>query len=127
MRNALPATDAVAPKLRFNTDSNTRYRALGYDGGTGAMNATQGNIQGEADNTVSTFNLSVVDIWDYTNTTTAKFYYYQSMTTNFTTTTNVSLESGFSVYNQTGAITDITLFPGSGNWTSGSVLLYGVK
>jgi hypothetical protein len=127
MRNALPATDAVAFKLRFNSDSNTRYRAGGYDGVSGAMNATQGSLQGESDNTVSTFNLSVINIWDYANTTTAKFYYYQQMTTNFTTTTNVGLESGFSVYNQTDAITAITLFPTTGNWTSGSVLLYGVK
>lgn len=127
LRNALPATDATAFKLRFNSDSNTRYRAGGYDGVFGAMNATQGNLQGESDNAVSTFNLSVINVWDYTNTTTAKFYYFQQMTTNFTTTTSVNLESGFSVYNQTDAITAITLFPTTGNWTSGSVLLYGVK
>ena len=127
MRNALPATDVTAFKLRFNSDSNTRYRAGGYDGVFGAMNATQGNLQGESDNAVSTFNLSVINVWDYTNTTTAKFYYYQQMTTNSTTTTSVNLESGFSVYNQTDAITAITLFPTTGNWTSGSVLLYGVK
>jgi hypothetical protein len=127
MRNALPATDVTAFKLRFNSDANTRYRAGGYDGVAGAMNATQGNLQPEADNTVSTFNLSVINVWDYANTTTAKFYYYQGMTTNFTTTTNVNIETGFSVYNQLDAITAITLFPTTGNWTSGSVLLYGVK
>ena len=127
MRNALPATDVTAFKLRFNSDANTRYRAGGYDGVIGAMNATQGNLQGESDNAVSTFNLSVINVWDYANTTTAKFYYFQQMTTNYTTTTNVNLESGFSVYNQLDAITAITLFPTTGNWTSGSVLLYGVK
>ena len=128
-RNALPATDVTAFKIRFNSDSNTRYRSgIGYDGVTGgAMNATQGSLQPEADNAVSTFNLGIVNIYDYTNTTTAKFYYTQSITTNYTTTTSVNLETGFSVYNQTGAITDITLFPTTGNWTSGSVLLYGVK
>ena len=49
------------------------------------------------------------------------------MTTNFTTTTNVGLESGYGVYNQTGAISSITLFPTSGNWTSGTAYVYGVK
>jgi hypothetical protein len=128
LRNALPATDVTASTIRFNSDSNTRYRGMGYDGVTaGAMNATRGSLQPEADNAVSTFNLGIVNIYDYTNTTTAKFYYYQSMVTNYTTTTSVNLESGYSVYNQLDAITAITLLPGSGNYTSGSVLLYGVK
>jgi len=127
LRNALPATDNTAFKVRFNSDSATNYRSGGYDGVFGAMNAAQGNLQGESDNTVSTFNLTQFYVWDYANTTTAKFYYFQQMTTNATTTANVNLESGYGVYNQTGAISAITLFPTTGNWTSGTAFVYGVK
>ena len=127
IRNALPATDNTAFKVRFNSDTSTNYRSGGYDGVAGAMSATSGNLQGESDNTVSTFNLTQFYVWDYANTTTAKFYYFQQMTTNATTTTNVGLETGYGVYNQTGAISSITLFPTTGNWTSGTAYVYGVK
>ena len=44
-----------------------------------------------------------------------------------TTPTNWSYGAGRGIYNQTSAITSITLLADSGSITSGSALIYGVK
>jgi hypothetical protein len=83
-------------------------------------------LTGNNDNAVAT-GLASIDFWDYTNSTTWKFATCQSITTSATTTTSFIPSNYFSVYNQTSAISSIVLLASSGNMTSGTALLYGVK
>ena len=50
-----------------------------------------------------------------------------SLTTNSTTTTNYNFINRFAYYNQIAAISSLEFFSTSGNFTSGEILLYGVK
>ena len=53
--------------------------------------------------------------------------YGYSIVPNASTTTNLNhIFAGFG-YNQTSAITSLLLKPGSGDFTSGTAYLYGVK
>ena len=130
IRNYLPATDAASLYLRFNADATANRHSSTissdlYGGGQG-FSVTSSYGSNSADNATSQ-GLALVDIYDYTNTTTWKMLRFVGLTNNETTTTNLNLRVGFGMYNQTGAVTSFELFPSSGNFTSGSALLYGVK
>jgi hypothetical protein len=128
VQNYRPATDNQALRMRFNSDSNvdrhngnTTYQQLGA-GFTGTSFAiSTGN-----DNTVAT-GLTTVTIPNYLNTSTWKMAFSYSMSVNANAPTELVADNYRGVYNQTGAITSLVLFPNSGNFTSGTVLLYGVK
>ena len=130
IRNYLPATDGASLFLRFNADStgNRHSSTISSDifGGGQGFSVTSSYGSNSADNATSQ-GLALVDIYDYTNTTTWKMLRFVGLTNNDGTTTNLNLRAGFGMYNQTGAVTSFELFPSSGNFTSGSALLYGVK
>jgi hypothetical protein len=132
IRNYKPATDTTALRLRINGDSGAnRYfqtntstsdnggSALAFDDTSMAIGATN-------DNSVAN-GLSVLNFYDYTNATTWKILDFRGVTVDTTTTTSFRMYNGNGVYNQTGAITSLFLFPSTGNFTSGTALLYGVK
>jgi hypothetical protein len=128
IQDFLPATDSTRLCIRFNGDSGANYtevRSNTAAGGT-SINATQANISETSDNAV-TNSLIVVDIPDYTNTVTWKMATSTAITNDTTTTTLVRFGINTAIYNQTGAISSITLLPLAGNFTSGTVLFYGVK
>ena len=57
-----------------------------------------------------------------------KIVTFYGVTTNATTpSTQINFRNGSGVYYSTTAITSITIFPNSGNFTSGTAYLYGVK
>jgi hypothetical protein len=130
IRLFLPATDGGGMFMRFNSDSNTRYRVNGWNtaGGTSdtfndaQMSITNANV----DNGV-TQSFIKFEIPDYANTSTWKTMTGYTFTNHETTTANNVYRSFNAVYNQTGAITALSFHPNSGNFTSGTVLLYGVK
>jgi hypothetical protein len=130
IRNFLPATDARACMLRFNSDSGARYsqnlRVLYGESTVATFPESALLVTPTNDNAVGN-GLSVVNIYDYKNTVSWKLLNIFSVGVNDTTTTTGNYSSFQGAYNQTGAITDITLLPTSGNFTSGTVLLYGVK
>ena len=132
IKNFKPATDNAHLKARINADSGaSRHYSMRLDGdvsGTGevAFDDTAFRITSNNDNSVAT-GLTNVDLWDYTNTTTWKFASSQSIGTGATTTTSFIPANYYGVYNQTGAISSIVLLASSGNLTSGTALLYGVK
>jgi len=132
IQNFKPATDNKFLSARINGDSSAnRYYSMRLDGDVAgalaqAFDSTFFRMSGNNDNSVDT-NLSIIDLWNYTNTTTWKFANVQSITVNATTTTSFNPTNYFGVYNQIGAITSIDLFPDGGNFTSGTALLYGVK
>jgi hypothetical protein len=131
VRNFKPASDNTGMLIRFNSDSNAnRYADSSGPGDVAGFNITfnadRAIIYGPNDNSVAN-GLQQIIIPDYANTSTWKFFTTKSMTNNATTTTNLNYTKMFGAYNQTGAITAITLLPDSGNFTSGDYILYGVS
>jgi len=126
IRNFKPATDAEVLVMRFNGDTATRYKDL-VAGSTGES-FTQTSIQLSAGNDNSVANgLITSTIYDYANTDTWKMENHYGFTVNQSVTTNFNYRiiSGF--YNQTAAISSITLLASTGNLTSGTAFLYGVR
>jgi hypothetical protein len=125
IRNFRPATDNVLLSMRFNADGGTRYLD-----GIGASNAPFGNtsitVVPQSDNGASQ-SIGQWKIVDYANTTTWTLVNGYAISNNATTPANANAREGQGAYNQVAAITSITLFPSSGNFTSGTVLLYGVN
>ena len=132
IRQFLPATDDALLRLRFNADSTAnRYKNLEFGNGNNwniSYNADTfefGSGKG-TDDTVGE-SLCTLEIPDYTNTVTRK------MTWGFVTfisainTANFNHNTIQSYYSQTGAISSLVFAPSTGNFTSGTILLYGVK
>jgi hypothetical protein len=127
-REYKPATDSQQGRMYINNDSGTRYRNHQVFTAAGSsFNATfVDNVFAPNDNSVAT-GLSIIDIADYTNATTWKIVTSTSLSVNGTVTTGGDFSYSFGVYNQTTAISSLVFFPSSGNFTSGTLLLYGVK
>jgi len=129
IRNFLPDTDNRQCLMRLNSDDQTRYTqqtALSTDSGILTFTSTEFVVHSQADSGVSQ-NLSQILIADYANTTTWKSMNVQSISVDSVTNTSFQYSTYFGFYNQTSAITSLEFLPGSGNFTSGTVLLYGVK
>jgi hypothetical protein len=127
VQNYKPATDGQNLFLRFNGDSTAnRYNDTNGSAETSDFDDTKIIITGLNDNSVAT-GLAWVNIPSYANSTTWKFLNSLALTVNETTTANYRWANFYGFYNQIAAISSITLAPTSGNFTSGTVLLYGVK
>jgi hypothetical protein len=122
--NARPANDTDI-RFRLNGDTNTRYA---YSGASGTVTFTESGITfaGDTDNGTSQ-GISAILIYDYANSTTWKSGVAYGWSNNKTTSTSLQITNNIFSYNQTGAITEMNFFPGSGNWTSGTVYVYGVS
>ena len=128
-RNFLPSIDNAYTLLRVNNDSNAnRYNNLSFAGaaGTYTFNATFWPASEGNDNSVAQ-GINVIDLYDYTNTTTWKIGQTYRAANNATTTTSINIGRESLFYNQTPAITSLVFSTSSGNFTSGSILLYGVN
>jgi hypothetical protein len=129
IRNYKTSVDDVAPFIRLQNDSNTRYFLTNYNSANSV-----GSLFGEDriaiaatnDNT-DAYGLTYMTIKDYTNTSTWKIVDAISMGTNATTTTNLNFRKVFGGYNQTGAISEINIIDGGGGFTGGTYILYGVS
>jgi hypothetical protein len=128
VRNWTPATDAAAANMRFNGDSTaSRYHRLSASTGNAAYGADNINYAlWETDNTAPQ-SLNIIDIFDYANTTTRKMCLMQGYGAFASDTNNMAFGLAYGFYKQTDAITSITFYPTSGNFSSGTVFLYGVK
>jgi hypothetical protein len=125
VRNFKPASDQ-ALMLRFNGDSALRYDYVDVNG-TGNFSAAQIVISYSNDNGTAD-GLSVINVPDYANTTTWKIVDANSWENDPTTPANYRFTNRFGAYNQTGAISSLTLLPSGGvNFTSGTAFVYGVK
>ena len=129
VRNYLPATDAARLYLRINNDSGTKYVPVPYGSNQDpeiSANSTVFAISGGSDNSVQN-NLSVVTIPDYANSTTYKWAYITGTNMGDQVTTNIRPSNFNGVYFDNTTITSLVLLPSSGNFTSGTALLYGVS
>jgi hypothetical protein len=133
IRNPLPATDGAYLTLQYNGITSSQY--FGTTGTyystapitTGAAVASM-DIAGTTglDNSVTNSNV-MHEIYDYTNSTTYKNINTYAVTTDPTVPTASYIGSYPGYYKQTTAISSILIKLNTGNFTSGSVLLYGVK
>jgi hypothetical protein len=126
--NFLPADDSVECYMRINADANTRYVfgvAAQVSNQTFAQSAFI-SVSRTNDNAVSS-SLNIIEIPDYASTTRWKTGTMFGLNVNATTTTNFNAKNDVFFYNQLAAITSLTLYPETGNFTSGTALLYGVK
>jgi hypothetical protein len=129
VRNYLPVNDGNFIQFRFNADATaSRHAALSAISGiASAFGATAAKATAAQDNATAT-GLVCIDVFDYTNTSTWKFFRTTGISNDDTTATSVSyISSALGAYNQITAISSIELFASSSNFTSGTVLLYGVK
>jgi hypothetical protein len=126
IRNFKPGADTDYLWMRFNSDSNTRYKSLTAGATAQSFDSTIMQISAGNDNSVAT-GLIVCTINDYANAVTWKMQTSVALDVNPTTTTNFNYRSSTGFYNQTGAISSITLGQTGASFTSGTALLYGVK
>jgi hypothetical protein len=127
VRNFLPATDTRLLNIRLN-GSSSGFANLGsdavddFDPGADSI-----ELGAAADNAVATFSTTIGTIFDYANTTTGKLVQARSVNHNPTTSANFNfvIRNGFT--ESTSAITSIVFRSTSGNMTSGTLFLYGVK
>lgn len=134
IRQFKPSVDGRVLRLRFNNDSTASRYLTGTNDvtwGTTGVNQTFNQSEfrtdfGPADDT-ATNSLITIDIPDYTNTATWKIIEFFGICNDSTTSTSVQKSWGQGVYNQTGAITDITFLLNNTGNLSGTALLYGVK
>lgn len=128
IRNFRPNGLNARLNIQFNGDTATRYAD------TDLTNPTENSTWSGSSAVISSRSINAasnslinVQIFDYTNTETWKMGTSDSITNNGTTSTNWNYSRRAFFYNQNSAISSIRLLPNSGDFTSGTVLLYGVK
>jgi hypothetical protein len=129
IRNFKPATDATGLRARINGDTGFNYNQQAYNSSS-FLNAGFGSdqffISENADDTNSE-SFAIVDFFDYANTVTWKIVNALSINNDSGSPTDFDLRRQTTLYGQTSAISSLVLYPASGNFTSGTALLYGVS
>jgi hypothetical protein len=127
VRNWRPVDDAKGLFLRFNGDSgaNRHTQQKVFEASAQTFAGTSIDTGYGTDNTTDS-GIVVIDFPDYANTSTWKYCQIISFVSNETTVTSYNYRNIFGAYNQTGAISSLTLFPETGNFNAGTALLYGV-
>ena len=126
VRNFRPATDTAALNARLNGDSTTSYLTTTSNSNTGAWANTALALTDDSDNGASSMS-AVTTFYDYANALTYKIGESLSVVANPTTPANPQWQKRYQFWDDTSAITTITFLPASGNFTSGSILIYGVN
>ena len=123
-----PATDATPLQVRLNSDATTLYN-YGADLNNSTITRNVEEIRASASNTDNGASNSqiIMTFQEYTNTNVWKIANVYGFTNNSTTATNAEARMGYGIWFNTAAITSLTFFPSSGNFTSGTVYIYGVK
>jgi len=130
VRNYRPADDNKHLRMRFNGNSGSSTTKYFANAATEQLNQVfdeDGFYICRPTTNTATKSLIQVTIPDYTNATTWKAYFGLSWVNNVSTTNNFDFISTQGIYKEVDAITSLTIFPTSGNFTSGTLLLYGVS
>jgi hypothetical protein len=122
------ANDGAAFRVRYNGVSTGYLNAEGtqLDGGTFTFADTFAVLAYSPDNGAST-SLQHVVIPNYANTSTWKFAEVYSVALDSTTPTSAQVLFSYGVLNSTSAITSLDFSFSTGNATSGTIYVYGVK
>jgi len=122
--NYKSATASQHLNLRFNQDSSANQHALSNGSFQGAFSFNQTSSQvSKADNPATSQGQIVIDIFNYTNATIRK----KGMVYGIGESAADENANFVIAYKPTTAISSFDLFPDSGNFSTGTVLLYGVK
>jgi hypothetical protein len=126
--NFKPATDNRSLQFYMNGDNTaTKYKIMGSQTYLTNQVFDDGSVTIVNEQDSGTDNgMGTVLVNGYTLSTWKKFA-VESITNNATTPTNVNLRFLWSASNITAAISSLTFFSDSGNMTSGTVYVYGVK
>jgi hypothetical protein len=128
IENALPATNDTQIRMRFNSDTNTVYSSIrSVDTSITKNDSSSLGLAFNISNTAATTGIAIARIPNYFNTVAPKNFTCFSQQTYSSNTAQWLVSQITGVYNSTSAISSITLFPSSGNWTSGTAFVYGVK
>ena len=129
VRNMDSNNDPAYLGIRMNADANSsRHRNITSFGTTNnsSFNDTIWEVMYPVDD-VSIDNFALINIYDYTNTTTFKMGNILSVGNNETTVTNINVKTSLGIYNQLSAITSLEFRAVIGSFTAGTILLYGVS
>lgn len=127
LRNILPATDAAQMLIQFNANSSTVYAQRTFANANALTLGETSMTLPTMDNATSN-SLMVLDLFDYANAVTFKLARHVGVFNNPTNpTTDFNYNTGQTIYASTSAITQINFSLSSGNFTSGTYILYGVK
>jgi len=124
------SADGNTMRIRYNGDDNSnRYRSVNSNEGpdTYAWNASSGDFGANQDDAATSRAFYNLEIYNYASTTTWKVADVTAIGNWFASSTDPGFSRATIVYNQTTAISSITLFPNSGTFDSGTAFLYGVK
>jgi hypothetical protein len=127
--NFRPVNDNASLAMFINGDSTaTKYCRVGSGLYTSNNSFADGNVNLvlEQDNGATSTSAASMTIKGYTQATW-KTFLSESITNNATTATNANIRLFFGATNITTAISSLTFLADSGNMTSGTVYVYGVK
>ena len=132
IKDVVPATDGSTLEMRINSDSTAnRYNDRAWNTTNGRSKVYDMDrfldLTGALPSSGTPKNQTVIFFYDYANSSTFKNIWAQSYNVDFTNSAQFANSRNTHYYNQTTAFTAINLFLSSGNFTSGTALLYGVK
>ena len=127
VRSFKPASDGQELNMQFNSDTGNNYSSVTDLAQNVAVSSIWIRITDAADDTVATGSAATT-IYDYANTSTLRTCQGVYWGNADGLTTNYNGRQYFGIYKSTGtAITSIQFKSSSGNLTSGTVFVYGVK
>jgi hypothetical protein len=127
VRNFKPASDGQELNLQFNSDTGTNYSSAVANVTNLTVNTIWMRITEAADDTVAN-GAAATTIYDYANTSTVRIANGLYWGNSDGGTSNFHYRQYGGIYKSTGtAITSIQFKSSSGNLTSGTVFVYGVK
>ena len=130
IENYRGASDGTTVRIRFNgDDAANRYRFadIGNTATSYTFNTTSGDLGANQDSVATSTAFSYTTIPNYASSTQWKMAQTFAIGNWYLDATEVVIGNTTNVYNQTTAITSIDLFPNSGNFSTGTAYLYGVK
>jgi hypothetical protein len=131
VRNYKPSQDGEDLRMRLNQNTGQIYAQKLTT--TTSRTSQQFNAASayfplvETQDNTAANGLMVLDIPDYANTTTWKWWIAVGISNNSSIPGNYNLKWDWGGYDQTGAINEIEIYVGGGTFTSGDYYLYGVK
>jgi hypothetical protein len=115
-------------RLRINGLTTGVYRADGKGDQSSALaTSTLGTFASDVDSVPGTQNFGYIYINNYASATNWKILDIYSVAKNNNGATYVTFFPSYLYVRETNAVTSITLFPVSGNWSAGTVRVYGVN
>jgi len=129
LKGFTPATNDASLNGRVNNDSSSAYtnRGSGATSDYSIGNTSWNNLSyGAKNNSESAGGICVFEFLEYASTSNNKMILKNSFTKSGSAT-GWNYIDGFAQWNSTSAIDSIQLFCSSGNFSSGTYVLYGVK